>query len=94
MMIIENYELVFRIREMARSGHNTISILKFLVEELNLNENSRMIMIIYFQEAFALRLSEAKHVGAWEFFNGGTWNSEMMEAEFGPLLERFCSSMR
>jgi hypothetical protein len=61
-----------------------IDVLKFLVEKHGLNKHSRLIVIKYIREAFLLKLGEASSVGAWDFFEGGTWTDDEIEEELNP----------
>lgn len=85
---IRNQDLVIQMRQMAESnGYQVIPILEFLVNELKLTKNARLPVISYLREAFSLELKDAVEIGAWIFFEGGTWGSEKVEARFGPLIK-------
>lgn len=87
----ENYDLkaINHLRELAQSNQSVIEMLEYLIDTLSLNHNSRLIAIAYFKEAFSLNLSDAAQIGAWEFFDGGTWGSNSIEQEIGPLVKDF-----
>lgn len=88
MMFNYDEELIAKMREMKKNRHSITAIIEFLVESLELKEeNARLTAIMYFREAFSLRLKDAMQIGSWEFFEGGNWDAEMMEREIAPLLK-------
>ena len=79
-------EILFEMRKIRKQGGSVIAILEYLIENLNLDASSRLTCIMYFKEAFSLKLKDAMLIGSWEFFEGSTWNSSTLEQKVAPLL--------
>lgn len=79
-------KLISKLRNIFIEHKTIIAVLNFLIEKLHLTNDSRLIVILYIQKAFLLNLGDAKSVGAWEFFHGGTWTNEEIEAEFNSQI--------
>ena len=82
-----NPVIVKGLRHYAKENKTIEEMLYYLIEELDLDSNSRIIIFIYFREAFGISLSNIKKIGAWEFFEGGTWHIRDVEEEIWPLIK-------
>jgi len=83
-----NQEAIFQLQKFAKSGKSIHTMLEFMIEYLELNENSRVILIAYFQKAFSLNMKEAMQIGAWNYFPGGTWDISEVESALRPVIEK------
>ena len=59
----------------------------YLISSLGLDRDSRLIVITYFKEAFSLKLGDIMPIGAWDFFDGGSWSIAEIEREISPLIQ-------
>ncbi len=79
-------KLIIKLRNVFKEKRTIIAVLNYLIDKLHLENDSRLIVIIYVQKAFLLNVGDAKSVGAWEFFDGGTWSNEEIETEFNSQI--------
>ncbi|WP_044640134.1 hypothetical protein [Risungbinella massiliensis] len=86
-------EIIDHLRQLARNGKSVEEMLRYLIGVLQLTKDSRLIVILYFKEAFLLRLGDISKLGAWNFFEGGTWDIEMIEDEIKPLINKGLKSL-
>jgi len=83
---IEHPEVLEKLREKIRKGESVVEAMRFLIKYLKLGPESRLIVIIYFRTAFGMELRDASQLGAWEFFDGGSWSDEAIITAITPLL--------
>ena len=83
---IEHPELLEELRVRIQNRESVVQTMRFLIQRLHLGPGSRLVVIGYFRAAFSIQLSAASKLGAWQFFDGGSWSDEMIEAEMMPLL--------
>ena len=81
-------EVIENMRQLARDNISIAEILEYLIKTLNLNSNSRLIVISYFREAFFLKIGEASRIGAWEFLLVGHGETEPFKMKSDRLLKR------
>ncbi|MCL2321074.1 MAG: hypothetical protein FWC47_03085 [Oscillospiraceae bacterium] len=80
-------EILRNLCEMAKENEPFLNILQYLISSFHLNKYSRIKAIRYFRIAFQIDLKYAKALGAWDFFDGGTWNIDEVEKLLKPLIE-------
>ena len=83
-----NEEILNNLRKIAKENESFSNILQYLVSSLHINKYSRITAIRYFRTAFQIDLKYAKDLGAWDFFEGGTWSIEQIESDLKPLIDK------
>ncbi len=82
----ENLALHEELRSKIRSGSSTVEVMRFLIERLRLGPESWFTVFLHFRVAFDIEVEHAKKLGAWEFFNKGTWSEKAINDEITPTL--------
>lgn len=79
-------EIISHLQQLARNDESIKEMLNYLIETLKLTTSSRLIVMFYFKEAFSLTIHETYPLAAWNFFEDGTCDIEMIEEEIKPLI--------
>lgn len=69
-------------------------MLQYLIERLGLCEKNRVLFIAYFQKSFNINMRDAIKIGAWNYFEGGTWDIQDVEREVQPAIKNAISKMK
>jgi hypothetical protein len=91
-----NPEVVRRLRLAAQEGQSASGLL-LLLTKLTTCERSaqyRSVAACHFEEAFGWTIHESKPLGAWSYFEGSSWDDEMIDSEFAPLLQAWRNLQR
>jgi len=88
MIDLINPIIIRKMQNLAKGGNSVEDILNYLIETLKLDGGSRLIVITYFKEAFSIKLGDIMPIGAWEFFDGGSYNITEIEKEIKPLIDK------
>ncbi|MCP4353931.1 MAG: hypothetical protein GY795_51450 [Desulfobacterales bacterium] len=81
-----NEELIHKLRCFAKNNSSVTEMARYLIQASDLGKESRLIVTAYFREAFCLELKDISQLGAWNFFEGGTWSDEKIESEIRPII--------
>ena len=92
MTEIKNPALLEELRVTIRNGGSAIDSIRLLLQRLELGQESRLVVIAYFQTAFNMKLQDASKLGAWDFFPGGTWPDNVINSEITQILRNACES--
>lgn len=80
--------IINNLQNFAKKNKLVTEMAYYVINELNLDANSRLIVAAYFKDAFTLELKEISQIGAWNFFEGGTWDDEKIEEVLKPLIKK------
>ena len=74
---------------MAKDDKSLLEMLQYLINSLNLNKDSEIMVITYFRTAFPKAgIKKMKLLGGWDFFNRGSLSIEEIERELKPLIDK------
>lgn len=80
-------DLILRLRNMAMKGASACDMIVAINDSHRGNQQLQILTIAYFRKAFGLPLRDLMPIGAWSFFDGGTWSREEVENYIMPLIE-------
>ncbi len=81
-----NEEMIHKLRYFAKNNSSVVEMAQYLIQASGLGKGSRLTVTAYFKEAFCLELKDISQLGAWNFFEGGTWSDEKIENELKPII--------
>jgi hypothetical protein len=85
---IINQIIINEMREMSKDNKSFITILNFLINEIDNCNITEFIIINYLYYAFCISIPEAKQIRDWNYFNGGHLSDNEIEMIFKPLIEK------
>lgn len=78
---------VVLLRQRFLGGATTADIVRLFAGKVPPDGMGRMMASEYLQEAFLGTIFQTKVIGAWDYFEGGTWSAE----EVGTSLDEMCT---
>ena len=80
-----------RMRSLAREGASATELVRALCSWLSLGGGERMLIMVYFHQAFSLSIPDVMPLGGWDFFPQANWPASEIDAHFAPILRKWAA---
>ncbi len=85
-----DFEIIELLQQRFLNGSSPCEVVKLFESRVPRNHNGALIASEYLQEAFQGSIFETKVIGAWDYFEGGTWSAE----QIGDSLAEMCEDWK